>query len=129
MRVARGGLTPSQSVRKPVDAYPTVMDLDHGSSDAGPEVRILRRVSTERSLRSFCPIGRSQAAAVAENSRRAIIEKEIVKRSTGKSLGPITISIGIAQFRAGDVAQTLIERGDKCLYAAKHRGETDWSQS
>ena len=64
----------------------------------------------------------SQAAVVAENLRRAIIEKKVVKRSTGESLGRITVSVGIAQFRRGDVAQTLIERADRCLYAAKHAG-------
>jgi diguanylate cyclase len=62
------------------------------------------------------------ALAVAENVRRAVKDKELIKRSTNESLGRVTVSIGAAQFRAGDTAQTLIERADKCLYAAKHRG-------
>jgi diguanylate cyclase len=66
--------------------------------------------------------GLRNALTVAENLRRAIIEKKIVKRSTGESLGKITISIGVAQFRPGDTAQTLTERADSCLYAAKHAG-------
>ena len=64
----------------------------------------------------------SQAVAVAENLRRSIIEKKIVKRSSGESLGRITVSVGVAQYRRGDVAQALTERADRCLYAAKHAG-------
>jgi len=76
-----------------------------------------------------------QAETVAEKLRRAIIERKIVKRSTGESLGKLTVSIGVAQFRPGDNAQTLIERADKCLYAAKNAGRnrviagsSDWGE-
>ncbi len=62
------------------------------------------------------------ALAVAENVRRAVKDKELIKRSTNESLGRVTVSIGAAQLRPADTAQTLIERADKCLYAAKHRG-------
>lgn len=63
-----------------------------------------------------------QAVSVAENIRTAIAHKELVKRSTGKRLGRITISIGVAEFRPGEAAQSLIERADSCLYAAKDKG-------
>jgi diguanylate cyclase len=36
--------------------------------------------------------------------------KELMKRSTGEHLGPITISIGVATLRKDDSAQSLIER-------------------
>jgi len=62
------------------------------------------------------------ASAVAESLRSAIIERKIVKRSTGENLGRLTVSIGVAQFRRGDTAQMLIERADSCLYAAKNAG-------
>jgi diguanylate cyclase len=64
----------------------------------------------------------SQAGVVAENLRRMIVDKKVVKRSTGEDLGKVTISIGIAQFRRGDDPHTLIERADSCLYAAKRAG-------
>lgn len=35
---------------------------------------------------------------------------------------PITVSIGLAAFTAGDTADTLFERADKALYAAKNAG-------
>ncbi|HOV04177.1 MAG TPA: GGDEF domain-containing protein [Kaistiaceae bacterium] len=63
-----------------------------------------------------------QAVAVAEHIRMAVMSKELVKRSTGENLGRITISIGAATYREGDSVQTLIERSDSCLYAAKRGG-------
>jgi diguanylate cyclase len=48
--------------------------------------------------------------------------KEVVKRSTGENLGRVTISIGVACLHKSDSAQTLIERTDDCLYAAKRHG-------
>jgi len=62
------------------------------------------------------------AVTVAEHIRRAVMAKELMKRSTGEQLGGITISIGVATVRAGDTGQSLIERADTCLYAAKRHG-------
>ncbi|WP_407051042.1 GGDEF domain-containing protein [Methyloraptor flagellatus] len=63
-----------------------------------------------------------QAVVVAEHIREAVYSKELVKRSTGENLGRITISIGVASWRRGDNSQTLIERSDCSLYAAKRGG-------
>ena len=62
------------------------------------------------------------AVTVADQIRRAVMAKELVKRSTGERLGRVTISIGVALLRAGDTAQSLIERADQGLYAAKRHG-------
>jgi diguanylate cyclase len=59
---------------------------------------------------------------VAEHIRRAVMSKELVKRSTGENLGRITISIGVAAYHRGESAAALIERADACLYAAKRGG-------
>jgi diguanylate cyclase len=48
--------------------------------------------------------------------------KELMKRSSGEHLGRVTISIGVAVLRPGDTPQSLIERADGCLYAAKGNG-------
>jgi diguanylate cyclase len=45
-----------------------------------------------------------------------------MKRSSGERLGRVTISIGTAVLRPHDTAQSLIERADMCLYAAKRNG-------
>ena len=50
------------------------------------------------------------------------MNKELMKRSSGERLGRVTISIGAAVLRPDDTAQSLIERADKCLYAAKRNG-------
>ncbi|WEK06133.1 MAG: GGDEF domain-containing protein [Candidatus Devosia phytovorans] len=62
------------------------------------------------------------AIIVAENIRKAIQAKELLKRSTNEKLGRITASFGIAAYRAGDTSASMIERADLCLYAAKHAG-------
>ena len=62
------------------------------------------------------------ASVVAEHIREAVFSKELVKRSTGDNLGRITISIGVATWRRGDNTQTVIERADCSLYAAKRGG-------
>ena len=62
------------------------------------------------------------AVTVAEHIRRAVMAKELMKRSTGEILGRMTISIGVATLRKADTGQSLIERADMCLYAAKRHG-------
>ena len=62
------------------------------------------------------------ALTVADQLRRAVMTKELMKRSTGEHLGRVTVSIGVAVLRKGDTAQSLIERADNCLYAAKRCG-------
>lgn len=62
------------------------------------------------------------AAVLADQIRRAVMAKELMKRSSGERLGHVTISAGIAFLHTGDTAQTLIERADTCLYTAKRQG-------
>jgi diguanylate cyclase len=63
-----------------------------------------------------------QATTLADHIRRAVMTKELIKRSSGERLGRVTISIGVALLRSTDTPQSLIERADKCLYAAKRHG-------
>lgn len=62
------------------------------------------------------------AITVADHIRRAVMTKELMKRSTGENLGRVTVSIGVAMLRGTDTSQSLIERADCCLYAAKRNG-------
>jgi len=64
----------------------------------------------------------SDAVTVAEQIRTAVKTKELVKKSTGDSLGHVTLSIGAALLRKNETPKELIERADICLYAAKHGG-------
>lgn len=74
----------------------------------------------------FCvilPTTRTAAAKeIASAIRQAVMGKELVKRTTGESLGRVTISIGVAELHPSDSVSSLVERSDKCLYAAKHAG-------
>ncbi|WP_299644069.1 GGDEF domain-containing protein [Devosia sp.] len=62
------------------------------------------------------------AVILADNIRKAIQAKELLKRSTNEKLGRVTASFGVATFRPDDTPSTLVERADRCLYAAKHAG-------
>ena len=62
------------------------------------------------------------AVAVAERIRKAVMTKDLVKRSTGEHLGRISVSVGVATWRRGDSGQTIIDRADRCMYAAKRAG-------
>ncbi len=62
------------------------------------------------------------AITVADHIRRAVMTKELMKRSTGEHLGRVTISVGVATLQKDDTPQMLIERADSCLYAAKRNG-------
>jgi diguanylate cyclase len=62
------------------------------------------------------------AVAVANDIRKTVETKKIVQRSTGKDMGTVTLSLGVAQYIPGEQIADLINRADACLYAAKRAG-------
>lgn len=66
--------------------------------------------------------GLESAVTVAEHIRSAVMAKELQKRSTGETLGRVTVSLGVGAWRRPETVQALIERADTCLYAAKRAG-------
>ncbi|MFT5349846.1 MAG: diguanylate cyclase, partial [Gammaproteobacteria bacterium] len=60
-----------------------------------------------------------QAIVVAENLRRKI---EVCKFHYAKETVVITVSCGLAQFDKGDTTESVFNRADKALYAAKDQG-------
>lgn len=74
-----------------------------------------------------------EAEQIANKIREAVQSRELVKRSTGESLGRVTMSLGVGTFRLSDEPASLIERADACLYAAKRNGrnqvQSELSQS
>jgi len=62
------------------------------------------------------------AVGVAENIRRTVTSKELKKKSTGEILGRVTVSIGVSALKPDEEMDSLIERADGCLYAAKRSG-------
>lgn len=64
----------------------------------------------------------SDALVLAEQIRAAVMNKELIKKSTNKSLGRITVSIGISKYIIGESVEDFINRADTCLYSAKSAG-------
>ena len=62
------------------------------------------------------------AIHVADQIRAAIAGKRFVKRSTGETLGSVTVSFGVSTLRAEDRSSDLVARADIALYAAKRNG-------
>ena len=59
---------------------------------------------------------------VAEQIRAAIASKRFARRSTGESLGSVTLSFGVSTLRPEDRSADLVARADIALYAAKANG-------
>ena len=62
------------------------------------------------------------ACRVAERIRKATSSGNLKSSETGESYGRLTISIGVSQYRPGDLQNDLIKRADEALYRAKAKG-------
>jgi len=62
------------------------------------------------------------AVKVAEDIRANLAARKLVNKMTGIELGAVTVSIGAAEYDAGESADLWIARADKGLYAAKRAG-------
>lgn len=74
----------------------------------------------------FCVIlpgtGLDNAVKVAETIRNKVGSKLVTNRKTGQSMGRVTVSIGVGQFRYGEPLSQLILRSDEAMYSAKRSG-------
>ncbi|WP_321413998.1 GGDEF domain-containing protein [uncultured Desulfobacter sp.] len=59
---------------------------------------------------------------VAEQIRISLEKMRWQSKSSGKDIGTITISMGVAQFIPGEDLDTFVARADKALYTAKENG-------
>jgi len=62
------------------------------------------------------------ARMLADRIRFAVESRRLKKRRTKEDLGVVTLSMGVALYRSADSMESLIERADQGLYAAKHAG-------
>jgi len=62
------------------------------------------------------------AAKLAEQIRVTVGSRAIVNKTRNASYGTVTLSIGAAQYRAGESLADLIRRADAALYTAKRTG-------
>lgn len=64
----------------------------------------------------------SGAATLGDQIREAVASRHIIQKRTGEDFGTITLSVGAANLRSGDSAESLIKRADEALYTAKRSG-------
>ena len=62
------------------------------------------------------------AETVAENIRSYFAQATLKEIATFRSLGKISVSIGVAYYRPGESPEMFITRCDRALYAAKNSG-------
>jgi len=62
------------------------------------------------------------ATSVAENIRKSIASKQLVRKGSDSNFGAVTISLGVTSYHAGEEVGTFIERADQALYTAKKLG-------
>lgn len=62
------------------------------------------------------------AFALAEQIRTKLGSMRWMTKNSGKSIGTITISAGVAQFRTEEPIEKTIQRADNALYLAKNNG-------
>jgi len=62
------------------------------------------------------------AFILAEQIRMSLRTMKWTAKESGKAIGSITISLGVAQFKPTETAESLIQRADKALYFAKENG-------
>lgn len=66
--------------------------------------------------------GLAEAVAIADQIRRAVAERPLLRRATKENLGHVTLSIGVAARMPGESSESLVERADRHLYDAKANG-------
>ena len=83
---------------------------------------ILARYGGEEFAIILPETGVDHAHKLADRIRETVESRHLRKRRTNEDLGVITMSIGISTLHDQDDMETLIERADECLYAAKKAG-------
>ncbi len=64
----------------------------------------------------------TSAFTVAENIRGTLELVRLRRSGSGETLGAVTVSIGVACYRPGEIAEDFIARCDKAMYRAKRLG-------
>jgi diguanylate cyclase len=62
------------------------------------------------------------AFILAEQIRKSLQTMRWTAKNSGKSIGAITISLGVAQYKPEETVKSLIQRADNALYFAKENG-------
>jgi diguanylate cyclase len=80
------------------------------------------RYGGEEFLVALPGMGLADASAAMDNARAVLARQVLRKADDGQSLGRISFSAGVALLRAEDNVDSLVDRADAALYAAKRAG-------
>lgn len=83
---------------------------------------IAARYGGEEFLLLLPETGISGAEAVGQKIRKTLASKEWKIKESGKNMGKITVSMGIALYKLNEPEESLIKRVDDALYLAKNNG-------
>jgi len=86
------------------------------------ECDLAARYGGEELMAVLADANLDSCAEVSERIRHRISDARLTRRATGEAISSVTVSIGIAQYRLAESADTLIERCDRALYQAKRAG-------
>jgi len=64
----------------------------------------------------------AEAEAIADKTRELVSSKRLKDSSTGKPIGHMSVSIGVAGYVLAERLEELVRRADKALYEAKEAG-------
>lgn len=62
------------------------------------------------------------AILIADQIRELVASKNLIKRTTGETIGSVNLSIGVSQYRRHESVQAFMGRADAALYLAKNSG-------
>ncbi len=65
------------------------------------------------------------AKAVGEKIKNTLGKKEWKLKETGESMGMVSVSMGIAQYKINEPEKKLIQRADEALFLAKNNGRNE----
>lgn len=96
--------------------------LQAHSRKSGGERAFVGRHGGEEFVMAMPGLGLAEASA-AVDAARAVLARQVLRRADdGASLGHVSFSAGVALLRAEDSLDTLLDRADSALYAAKRAG-------
>lgn len=87
-----------------------------------PQGQVAARYGGEEMAILLTDVQRGTVLEIAEQIRDSLARSRLQRRDNQKTIGQVTISIGVAGMRDNDTIDILIERADQALYNAKEQG-------
>jgi len=86
------------------------------------DIHISARYGGEEMAMIFLHSSLEESFVIAESIRHKFAQSRLKKKGSEQSIGEVTVSVGISQYKSGDTPRTLLERADQALYKSKADG-------